>query len=90
MCKVAPYTRALSSAEAPAGYPYKKSNDQKNGKRARYRAPRALFFFFPASPQHKEASAEERDAWAIRMENSKFVIQKSVRGVLREALSVVI
>ena len=25
-----------------------------------HRAPRALFFFSPASPQHKEASAEER------------------------------
>ena len=59
---------------------------------ARGIVPRALSFsFLQASPQHKEASAEERDTWAIRMENSKlFVIQESVRGLLREAPTVVI
>ena len=44
---------ALSSTEAPAGYPHQNINYRKNRKRA-------LFFFSPASPQHKEASAEER------------------------------
>ena len=68
---------ALSSAEAPARYPYKISNNRKNRKRTgedwkRDKAgvsslfplpivPRALSFSFsPASPQYKEASAEER------------------------------
>ena len=41
----------LSSAEAPAGYPFKNSNNWKNKKRAG--AQRAL-------AQHKEASVEER------------------------------
>ena len=36
----------LSSAEAPTGYPYKNSNNQKIKR--------------PASTQHKETSAEER------------------------------
>ena len=51
----------LSCAEAPAGYPYKNSDNRKNRKRAGDDCfPRALFFFSPASPQHKEASAKER------------------------------
>ena len=76
---------ALSSAEAPAGYPHQNINNQKNRKRAgddgkRETAlsplpivPCALSFSFSpaslpktqrASPQHKEASAEERGSSA--------------------------
>ena len=44
----------LSSAEAPAGYPHQNKIIEKI-------VPRALSFSFsPASPQHKETSAEER------------------------------
>ena len=51
---------ALSSAEAPAGYRHQNINNRKNRKRAGD-VPHALSFSFsPASPQHKEASAEER------------------------------
>ena len=52
----------LSSAEAPAGYPHQNIFSLPPF----HRAPRALFFFLPslpttkASPQYKEASAEER------------------------------
>jgi len=53
--------QALSSAEAPAGYPYKNSNNRKNKKRARDIVRRVLSFSFsPAFPQFKAASAEER------------------------------
>ena len=70
----------LSPAEAPAGYPYKNSNNRKEKKKeargGRWEkgkggslsslfllpiVPRSRSFFFsPASPHHKEASAEER------------------------------
>ena len=45
----------LSSAEAPAGYPYKNSTNNKNWKRAGDDGMRALLFFLPSAPQHKEA-----------------------------------
>ena len=56
---------SLSSAEAPAGYPNKNSNNKKNRKRVgtkeRGKRPARYFFFFlPASMRHKEGSAEER------------------------------
>ena len=66
---------ALSSAEAPPGYPYKIAIIKKNKKRAgddgkREKAgksvPRALSFSFsPASPKHKKASADERVKWVF-------------------------
>ena len=66
--KVWNYLHSLSSAEAPAGYPYKNSNNRKKQKArgARWEegkdVVRALSFSLsPASPQHKEASAEERE-----------------------------
>ena len=34
-----------------------------------HRAPRAFFSFSPASPQHKEASAEERDFCGQQIKN---------------------
>ena len=41
----------LFSAEAPAGYPYKNSNNRRNRKRGGdHRSPRALFFFLPSLP----------------------------------------
>ena len=44
----------LSSAEAPAGYPNKNSNNRKNRKRAgddgKRETPGALFFFLPSLP----------------------------------------
>ena len=57
----------LSSAEAPAGYLYTRGGRWEEGKRRLSSlfsltvVPRALSFSFsPASPQHKEAFAEER------------------------------
>ena len=58
--------KALSSAEAPAGYPHQNKIIEKiesaRGTMGREKScpARSLFFFSPASPQHKEASAEER------------------------------
>ena len=56
-------TGSLSSAEAPAGYPYKNINNRENRKRvgddgkrplfyllSSHRSPRALFFFLPSLP----------------------------------------
>ena len=48
----------LSSAEAPAGYPSKYSNQI-----AIHRAPRAFFFFLPASLRQKEVLAEEKEVY---------------------------
>ena len=40
------------------------NNRKRTGDDGNHRTPRALFTFSPASPQHKEASGEERDATA--------------------------
>ena len=66
----------LSPAEAPAGYPNNCNNGKTEsprgtmgrGKRQEplfslspfHRAPRAFYFFLPASLRHKEASAQKR------------------------------
>ena len=56
----------LSSAEVPAGYPHQNKINEKIERAPGTIptlpiVPRALSFSFsPASPQHKEASAEER------------------------------
>ena len=51
---------ALSSAEAPAGYPHQNINNRKNRKRAGD-VPRALSFSFsPASPQHESLPTIQR------------------------------
>ena len=70
-------TNPLSSAEAPAGYPFKDSNNRKNRKRAwddgkrekagdslspSHRAPRALSFFLPNLPTtHRGLCGGESD-----------------------------
>ena len=56
---IKPITASLSSAEAPARYPYKNSNNRKNRKRAgddgkREKAGRPLFFL---SPSHRAPRA---------------------------------
>ena len=57
---------SLSTAEAPAGYPYKIAIIEK----IKSIVPRALSCSFsPASPQHKEASAEERE-WVLQHAHS--------------------
>ena len=74
---------APSSAEAPASYPNKNSNNKKNAKREgddgkretgfsfypSDRAPRAFFFFLPASLRRKEACAEERGSESSILNN---------------------
>ena len=68
-------TKPFSSADAPAGYPYKNMaiiekiesawGTMGRGLPSLFSlpiVPRALYFSFsPASPQHKEASVKERD-----------------------------
>ena len=57
------YVVPLSSAEAPAGYPHQNIIIEK----IESAHSRALSFFFsPASPQYKEASAEEKDVVQLR------------------------
>jgi len=53
----------LSFAEAPAGYPIKNSNNRKVESNGRWEEGKGgpSFSFSPASLQHKEASAEERE-----------------------------
>ena len=59
------HVKPLSSAEAPARYPYKNSNNQKKkkarGERWEEGKGTLCFSFSAAFPQHKDASAEERD-----------------------------